>query len=106
MDNRSRLIVSRNDARDIKFRETIVILDGKEIANLKFGQSVDKDIPAGTHILQTTNRMFKSPEFEITLAAGENATFTTGNIPNGCFGFLMILQMAPPSIFLQRTDGA
>lgn len=106
MEKLARLIISRKDERDIKFRETIVTLDGKEIANLKFGESVERDVQVGSHVLQGTNRMFKTPEVEITLAAGEVVTFATGNIPNGCFGFLMILQMAPPSIFLQRTDGA
>ena len=106
MDKLARLIISRNDERDIKFRETIITLDGKEIANLKFGESVEKEVPPGTYIVQGTNRMFKTEDIEITLAKGETATFSTGNIPNGCFGFLMILQMAPPSIFLQRTDGA
>ncbi len=106
MSDGATLIVTRMDERDIRFREALVLLNGKEIANLKYGDTLEQSLKSGTYTVQATNRVFKSAVFELELKEGERAEFSTGNVPNGCFGFLMILQMAPPTIFLKRTGDA
>lgn len=100
------LRVSRQDDRDIKFRESIIILDGKQVANLKYGQDCELEVEAGRHVIQAWNRAFKSANIEFDLAAGQTASFSTGNLPNGCFAVLMLLQMAPPTVMLRRLDDA
>ncbi len=98
------VIVSRADERDVKFREAIILLDGIEVANLAFGKSAELSVEAGSHSIQASNRMFKSKVLDFELPAGGQVEFSTGNISNGCFGILMLLQVAPPSVFLIRVE--
>lgn len=99
------LIITRKDERDVKFREAIILMDGEEIANLAYGESRELMIQPGKHTLQAYNRVFRSATLPFEVADRGQVSFSTGNIPNGCFGFLMLLQIAPPSIFLEPVGG-
>jgi hypothetical protein len=74
-----RIVVSRNDERDIKIRGLEVLLDGEFVANLQFGQSYEAPIPAGSHRVTATNRMF-TRHIDFDLAPGREARFTATSV--------------------------
>ena len=106
MPGQATLKVYRDDQRDIRFREAVVLLDDKPVANLAFGKSVILKLEAGTHVLQATNRMFKTKAVSFTVKEDDTQEYVVANIANGCFGVLMLIQMAPPTIILEPRKQA
>jgi hypothetical protein len=74
----SRLTVRRQSPSDIGFREIYVLIDGEEVAMLKNGQEVSREVTPGRHRLRVDNTLFRKT-VEFTVTVGEHATFTTIN---------------------------
>jgi len=49
------ITIERNSHQDAQQREIIVKLDGEQIAELTYGQSITTEIPAGPHTLLVDN---------------------------------------------------
>ena len=95
--------VRRTSDRDIKMRLLMVVLDGKEMASLKFGESWSTRIAPGPHTLRITNHLF-SLEAALDLAEGEIAAFQAGNVV-GLIGlvFLSLFGVGPYKVFMRRV---
>jgi len=84
------LIVQLTSPNDVKIRDLLVSIDDEPAENLSFDGSLILTVPAGTHTLRVTNRLFTKTD-EFTIASGEEITYSAGNIAGGCFSALMIL---------------
>jgi|SRR5882672_1151959 len=89
------LTVDRNSSEDAQQREIVVKLDGKQIAELTYGQSVTTEILAGPHTLlvdNTWNR--KSAQFVAN--DGDSIRFLAKNQSSRFSEFLLMLFGAGP----------
>jgi hypothetical protein len=76
------LTVHRTADWDEQSRQILLSVDGKYIGQLLYGQSLTRDIPAGTHTFKANNTLvWKTVPFEA--AAGEHVQFTVWNTPMG-----------------------
>jgi hypothetical protein len=67
------LTVNRNSSEDAQQREIIITLDGERIAELTFGQTISREVSAGSHTLLVDNTWNKQ---NATFAVRENETIT------------------------------
>lgn len=74
----SRITVRRQSDTDIGFREIYVLIDGEEVAILKPGQEVSREVTPGKHRLRVHNTLFRKT-LEFTVRVGENASFMAVN---------------------------
>lgn len=88
----ARLIVDRTAGDDIGIRDLYVLVDDLEERTVKFGKSLEYDIPAGEHRIKITNRLFSKAE-NFTIAEGQAIRFSASNVPanGGLFGPLMMI---------------
>ena len=96
------LTVNRNSPQDAQQREIVVSLDGERIAELVYGQSVSKEIPAGPHTLLVDNT-WNSQSTNFTATDNEQINFVAQN-RSGSFAqfLLMIFGAGPIRVSLQR----
>jgi hypothetical protein len=96
------LTVDRNATDDAQQREIKIYLDGEQIAELTYGQSVTKEIAAGTHTLLVDNTWNKQSG-EFTALEGESVRFVAKN-RSGRFAqfLLMIFGAGPLRVSLER----
>lgn len=95
------LHVFRDSEHDIGFREAVLFVDGKEVAQVAFKRWVEIPVPAGTHTLQAYNRVFRSEQLELDIRPGERLTFQVANVGGWLFALMMVLQMGVPRIVLK-----
>lgn len=82
----ARLTIHRTASWDEQSRQILCSVDGTYIGQLLYGQTLTREIPAGTHVLKANNTLvWKSAPFEA--AAGQHVQFTVWNEPMG--GWLM-----------------
>lgn len=84
------LIVSRTSEKDLKFRGIEILVDGNFVGNLLFGDTIQVEIPPGTHVLKATNR-FKSSSADFEAEAGQTIHFETTGIVMG--GLWIVITM-------------
>ena len=102
MDTPARLTVSRQHPEDIGQREIFVSLDGTELAILRHGESVTRDVTPGRHQLRAHNTLFRRRE-EIVLQAGEEARYVVVNRPGwGTYAMISVLGAGPLYLTLER----
>ena len=74
----ARLTVHRTAAWDEQSRQILCSIDGKYVGQLLYGQTLTRDIPAGSHTLNANNTLvWKTVPFEA--APGEHVQFTVWN---------------------------
>jgi hypothetical protein len=93
------LRVTRTSKRDIQVRDAYVRINGGKERVMKFGDSFEVELPAGTHEIAVTNRLFKKKS---TFTLGPDATFEVANVVGGCLTMLFILGIY--SVAIKRTD--
>ena len=106
MDGRqARITVTRNAANDIGQRELFVSLDGQELAIMRFGESVTKEVDPGRHLLRVHNTLFWR-NLQLDLQPGEHARFVAINRAGwGTFGIATVLGAGPLYLTVERqTD--
>jgi hypothetical protein len=87
--------VTRRSPDDVGFREIYVLLDGEEIAELRYGASVTREVDAGLRRVRAHNTLFRKTH-EILIAPGDHVHLTAANRPGwGTFGLLGVLGAAP-----------
>jgi hypothetical protein len=89
------ITVNRNSEDDIQQREIIVKLDGEQIAELTYGQTVSKEIPVGAHTLLVDNT-WNSKSLEFTASEGEKIVFAAKNRSGSFSQFLLGIFGAGP----------
>lgn len=96
------LTVDRNAPDDVQQRQILVLLDGAQIAELMYGDSVTKEISTGPHKLLVDNTWNKkSAQFEV--ADGETVRFVVKNHSGRVSEFLlMIFGAGPLKVSLDR----
>src|SRR5882762_1930800 len=95
------LTIERNSSDDTQQREIVVLLDGESIAELSFGQTVTKEIPAGSHTLRVDNT-WNNKTLQFTAAENEQIRFVTQNRAGSFSQFLLMLFGAGP-IYVSLT---
>jgi len=96
------ITIERNSQQDAQQREIIVKLDGEQIAELTYGQSITTEIPAGPHTLLVDNTWNKKSA-EFTAADGETIRFLAKNQSSRFSEFLlMIFGAGPLRVYLDR----
>lgn len=98
------LIVNRNSPDDAQQREIKIYLDGEQIAELLYGQSISKEISPGPHTLLADNTWNKESS-EFAVAGNEKVCFVTLN-SSGRFSqfLLMIFGAGPIRVSLERQQ--
>ena len=100
--DRARITVNRQSPEDIRDRQVIVSVDGRQIGVLMFGQSVTEELEPGPHRLRIHNTlMWKTLDLE--LEAGEHARFTAVNRAGpGTYALLGMLGAGPIYLAVRR----
>jgi hypothetical protein len=96
MDPRpARLTVTRDSTEDVGQRQIVLTLDGQPLATSLFGESVTREIPAGSHRLRAHNTLvWKTREFDA--APGEHVRFSTVNRAGfGSMALVALLGVGP-----------
>jgi hypothetical protein len=91
----SHLAVSRNSPDDVQLRQIAAMLDGESIAELMFGESVTKEIPAGHHTLRVDNT-WNRQTVEFDSGEGEAVKFLVRNRAGRFSWFLLMIFGAGP----------
>jgi hypothetical protein len=87
--------VDRNASDDAQQRQIIVSLDGARIAELMFGESVTREIPAGPHTLLVDNT-WKRESAQFTAAENEKISFVAKSRSSRFSEFLLMFFGAGP----------
>jgi len=78
----ARLTIHRTAAWDEQSRQILCSIDGTYVGQLLYGQTLAREIPAGSHTLTANNTLvWKTVPFEA--APGEHVQFTVWNEPMG-----------------------
>jgi hypothetical protein len=96
------ITVSRISDEDVGFREVFILVDDRQVAILRFGDSFTCEVPAGPHRLRAHNTLF-SKTHELVLQPGEHVRFVAVNRAGwGTFGLLLMLGVAPIYLRFER----
>jgi len=98
------ITISRKSANDVRVRQIYVSIDGKNVAELLYGQSRTLDVEAGPHRLRANNTLVWKT-LECRLNPGEHARFDVVNRPGfGSYALLSLLGTGPIYLTFQRSD--
>jgi hypothetical protein len=101
-DSATTLTVRRQSPDDIQQREVYVSLDGVELAILRYGESVTRDVEPGEHELRAHNTLFRQ-RHRLTIAPGEHIRFGVVNRPGwGTYALMSVLGAGPLYLSLDR----
>jgi hypothetical protein len=104
MSDPARVTVSRQDPGDIGSREIFVSLDGEELAILRHGESVTRELAPGAHELRVHNTLFRK-HATFTLADGEEARYRVVNKSGwGTMAMVSVLGAGPVYLTLERES--
>ena len=96
------ITVSRTAPEDVGFREVFISVDGKDVAMLRFGDTITHELAAGPHRIQAHNTLFWKTR-DVVLQPGEHARFTAINRAGwGTFGFMVFLGASPVYLTFER----
>lgn len=102
--DRTTITVSRQHKEDIGQREIFVSLDGTELAILRHGETVSRDVEPGTHELRVHNTLFRK-RLPLVLSPGEHARFSVVNRPGwGTYTLVTFLGAGPVYLSVDRED--
>lgn len=90
------IIVARTSPQDVQQRQIVVKLDGKEIGELMYGETLKIPVKAGRHRLKVDNT-WNWKTVELDVAAGEHARFQTISKAGKLTWFLVSLIGAGPN---------
>ena len=101
----ARLTIHRTAAWDEQSRQILCSVDGKYVGQLLYGQTLTREIPAGSHALKSNNTLvWKTVPFEA--AAGEHVQFTVWNEQmGGWLARLLFIFVGAAALKLGITPG-
>jgi hypothetical protein len=98
----ARITVERTSPRDLGFREIFVSIDGVDVAVLRNGESVTRELPPGPHRLRAHNTLVRR-RVDLELEPGEHARFLAVMKPGwGTYSVLAIIGAGPVYMDLER----
>ena len=98
------ITITRRSPNDVKQRHIFVSMDGERIAELEFGQSVTREIPAGRHAFRAHNTLVWKT-LECDLQPDEHARFIVVNRPGlGTWAMLSLLGTGPIYLTFERVE--
>ena len=98
----ARITVERTSPGDIGFREIFVSIDGEDIAILRNGESVTRELPPGPHQLRAHNTLIRK-KVHLDLKPGEHARFLAVMKPGwGTYSVLAIIGAGPVYMDFER----
>ena len=98
------ITVSRQAPEDVGFREVFLSVEGRDVAILRYGDTVSHELAPGPHRIQAHNTLIWKTR-HVVLQPGEHARFTAINRAGwGTFGFLMFLGAAPVYLTFERDQ--
>ena len=96
------LTFSRTAPNDIGQREVFISLDGRELAIMKFGETVTRAVPPGRHLIRIHNTLFWK-KIELDLQPGEQASFQIVNRSGwGTYALASVLGAGPIYLDIHR----
>lgn len=96
------LIVNRNAPDDAQQRQILIFLDGEQVAELMYGESVTKELPSGLHTLLVDNTWNKK-SVQFDAVDGGTTRFLVKNHSSRLSEFLlMIFGAGPLKVSLER----
>jgi hypothetical protein len=91
----ARLTIRRQSPDDIQQREIFISLDGAEFAILRYGDSVTREVEAGSHELRVHNTLFRQRRV-LQVSPGEHLRFHVVNRPGwGTYALMSVLGAGP-----------
>jgi hypothetical protein len=100
----ARLVIARDSPKDIKIRGLFVFVDGKEVANIAYGDKFEMSLAPGQHTLKVTNKLYAKNE-DLDLKEGEVAEYTAANVLSGLWAVIIGWSgMAPYKVVLKRAQ--
>lgn len=105
MDQLARIVIARDGDRDIRIRSLDVFINDEFAADVAFGKSVTREVPAGAHKVKVSNRLF-SREAVVELKPGETARFQVGNVMGSLGVLLMGIGLPIYKVFIQQLPSA
>ena len=101
----ARLTVHRTAGWDEQSRQILCSVDGRHVGQLLFGQTLSRDIPAGSHTLKANNTLvWKTVPFDA--APGQHVQFTVWNEQmGGLFARLLFIFVGAAALKLGITPG-
>ena len=102
----ARITVERTSANDLGFREIFVSIDGEDVAVLRNGETVTRELAPGQHRLTAHNTLIRK-KADLDLKHGEHARFLAVMKPGwGTYSVLAIIGAGPVYMDLTRLpDG-
>ena len=101
---RATITINRKSPNDVRVRQIYVSIDGKNVAELLYGQSCTIEIEAGLHRLRANNTLVWKT-LECRLNPGEHARFDVVNRPGfGSYALLSLLGSGPIYLTFRRSD--
>ncbi len=101
-ERQATITVTRKSPEDVRHRQIYVSVDGKEFAELLYGETVTGAVPAGRHRLRANNTLVWKT-LECDLRPGEHARFTVVNRPGfGTYTLLTLLGAGPIYLKFER----
>jgi hypothetical protein len=96
------ITVTRRSPKDVRVRQIYISVDGRNIAELLFGESVATEVDPGPHRLRANNTLvWKTVLCE--LQPGEHARFSVVNRPGfGSYAMLSLLGTGPIYLSFER----
>ena len=96
------ITVTRKSAKDVRVRQIYISIDGRNVAELLFGDSFTIEVEPGPHRLRANNTLvWKTVECD--LKPGEHARYTVVNRPGfGSFAMLSLLGGGPIYLSFER----
>jgi hypothetical protein len=99
---KARITVTRKSTKDVRVRQIYISVDGRNVAELLFGDSVTTDVDPGPHRIRANNTLvWKTVQCD--LKPGEHARYTVVNRPGfGSFAMLSLLGGGPIYLSFER----
>lgn len=98
----ARITINRTSKDDMGQREIFLSLDGEELAILRHGETVTRDVGPGPHHLRAHNTLFRKV-LDVDLASDEEARFMVVNKAGwGTYGLASVLGAGPIYLTFER----
>jgi hypothetical protein len=96
------ITVTRTSPKDVRHRQIYISVDGREFAELFYGQTFTGQVPAGHHRLRANNTLVWKT-LDCDLRAGDHARFTVVNRAGfGTYTLLGTLGVGPIYLTFER----